>query len=73
MAVLIVLRAVRDKSLRPLAVDVGACLPGLAACAVLLAWIMPPGGVAFLIQQNWMSTPGTYFMKTYGTNSPGDQ
>ena len=66
LALLVVLRALRDKSLRRLMLDVAAVLPGVAACAWLLLWIMPPGGLEFLIQQNWMSFPGTYFMRTYG-------
>jgi hypothetical protein len=66
LAVLIVLRALQSRSLRLLLRDLGACLPGVAVCGLLLAWIMPAGGMEFLIQQNWMSTPGTYFMKTYG-------
>ncbi len=66
LAVLIILRWIQARSLRSLALDLAACLPGAAACGLLLAWTMPPGGMDFLIQQNWMSTPGTYFMKTYG-------
>ncbi len=66
LGLLVALRALRDKSLCRLMLDVAAILPGVAVCAGLLVWIMPPGGLEFLIQQNWMSFPGTYFMKTYG-------
>jgi hypothetical protein len=66
LAVLVLLRALRDRSPRSLALDLAACLPGAIACGLVLVWIMPPGGLEFLVQQNWMSFPGTYFMRTYG-------
>jgi hypothetical protein len=46
--------------------DVLAMAPGLAICALVLRWMISIGGTEFITQENIMSWPTSYFMKTYG-------
>ena len=40
--------------------------PALLICAVVIAWMVSIGGVAFITQENFMSWPTSYFMQKYG-------
>lgn len=66
VGVLILGRGLQTRSLRQLVKDVFATLPSVAACASVIAWMISLGGWDFFIQENQMSLPSTYFMKTYG-------
>lgn len=54
------------RSPRMLARDVASILPGLAACGVVLRWMLSIAGMEFITQENIQSWPSSYFMKTYG-------
>ena len=43
-----------------------AVIPSLVICAVVIAWMISIGGVAFITQENFMSWPTSYFMRQYG-------
>jgi hypothetical protein len=66
MALLIAARWYRERSWRAAAKDMAVCLPGIAVCAVVLNWMISLGGVEFLTQENIMSWPTSFFMRTYG-------
>jgi hypothetical protein len=46
--------------------DVGALLPGVAVCAVVIVWMVSLEGVVFITQENIASWPTSYFMKHFG-------
>jgi hypothetical protein len=41
-------------------------MPALVICAAVSGWLISIGGVAFITQENFMSWPTSYFMRTYG-------
>ena len=51
---------------RLIASDVAAILPGMALCGVVIRWMVSIAGAEFITQENIMSWPSSYFMKTYG-------
>jgi hypothetical protein len=66
VALLIAVRGLRDRSVRRGMRDLAALLPGVVLCAVVAGWMVSLRGAGFLTQENLMSWPGSYFMKTYG-------
>jgi hypothetical protein len=62
----IVFRALKGKSLRRSLVDGLAILPSVALCIVVIHWMVSIRGIEFITQENIMSWPTSYFMKTYG-------
>ena len=66
VALLIVARWLRDRSWKRAGTDFALCLPGVAVCAAVLYWMISLGGVEFLTQENIMSWPTSFFMRTYG-------
>jgi hypothetical protein len=66
LALLIAARAFRRRSWKSAVKDIAACLPGVVACGLVIAWMISLRGANFLTQENLMSWPGTYFMRTYG-------
>jgi hypothetical protein len=66
LALLIGVRWYRTRSWKAAAKDIAVCLPGMAICAVVLLWMISLGGVQFLTQENIMSWPTSFFMRTYG-------
>jgi hypothetical protein len=63
---LIAARSFQQRSWKSALRDVALCLPGVAVCAIVILWMISLGGAQFLTQENLMSWPGTYFMRTYG-------
>ena len=53
-------------SWKPMVQGIAASLPGLAACALVIRWMIGIRGVEFITQENIVTWPTTYFMKTYG-------
>ncbi len=51
---------------KPLAVGAAASLPGAAVCALVIRWMVSIAGPEFITQENIMSWPTSYFMRTYG-------
>lgn len=66
LALLIAARWFRQRSWKTAAKDIAVCLPGIAACAAVVLWMISLGGVQFLTQENIMSWPTSFFMRTYG-------
>jgi hypothetical protein len=66
LALLIAARGLQQPSWKSVAQDVGACLPGVVACGTVVTWMISLRGAEFLTQENLMSWPGTFFMRTYG-------
>lgn len=66
IVVLIAGRYFQTKSFGRLATDILAVVPGIAACLATIAWMISLRGANFLVQENLMSLPSTYFMQRYG-------
>jgi hypothetical protein len=66
LALLVILRRIKTGSSRRVAADVAALLPGCLLSASVIYWMISLRGAEFLVQQNLMSWPTSYFMKTYG-------
>ena len=63
---LLLVRWLQQRSARLLATDVGATLPGIVGSAVVIRWMISIGGAEFLTQENLITWPTSYFMKTFG-------
>lgn len=66
LAVLQVGLILKQRSWRTAMGNLLAVTPGLVICAVVIAWMISIGGVAFITQENFMSWPTSYFMRQYG-------
>jgi hypothetical protein len=66
LGLLIAARARMQRSWSFAARDVLAILPGIAACLVIIGWMVSLSGVEFITQENIVSWPTSYFMQTYG-------
>jgi hypothetical protein len=63
---LLLVRWLQQKSAKLLAMDVAATFPGIVGCAVVIRWMISLGGAEFLTQENLITWPTSYFMKTFG-------
>lgn len=63
---LIAARSLRQRSTRCLRADLLSILPGVIACGLVIGWMVSIRGVAFITQENILSWPTSFFMKTYG-------
>jgi hypothetical protein len=66
LGMLIAVRAVRQRSWKTALRDLISTLPGLLLCAVIIYWMVSIRGTEFITQENFMSWPTSYFIKTYG-------
>ena len=66
LAFLIAARTFTGRSWRLFTWDVAAIFPGVAVCGLVIRWMVSIAGVEFITQENLMSWPTAYFMKTYG-------
>ena len=66
LGLLIIVRSYSRRSWRLLARDIGLALPGVVICIIVIAWMISIGGVQFMTQENIVSWPTSYFMKTFG-------
>src|ERR1017187_4701563 len=66
LGLLIAVRCLLQRSWKLLTRDVLAILPGIAICVFVIRWMVSIAGVEFITQENIMSWPTSYFMKTYG-------
>jgi hypothetical protein len=66
LALLVAVRSFLRRSWRLLARDILAILPGITICGLVVRWMVSIAGVEFITQENFMSWPTSYFMKTYG-------
>jgi len=63
---LVAVRGFSQRSWGRIARDVLAILPGVVSCALVILWMVSIGGVEFITQENLVSWPTSYFMRTYG-------
>ncbi len=56
----------RSRSGKSLLRDLVAVLPGILVCLIVIGWMISLRGADFITQENIMSWPTSYFMRTYG-------
>jgi hypothetical protein len=66
LMLLIAIRGLQQRSWKSILSDVVVVLPGVAICGLVIGWMVSIAGVDFITQENIMSWPTSYFMKTYG-------
>lgn len=66
LLVLIAARCIQQHSWKRIGRDFLAILPGATVCGLVAAWMISIRGVEFITQENIISWPTTYYMKTYG-------
>jgi hypothetical protein len=66
LALLTAARALKSRSWQLFAMDTAAILPGVVVCGLVVRWMVSIAGVEFITQENIVSWPTAYFMKTYG-------
>ena len=66
LALVILVRLLAQRSWRNAAVDVLAVLPGASVCTLVARWMISLKDVRFITEENIVSWPGTFYMKTFG-------
>jgi hypothetical protein len=66
LVLLIAARSIQRRSWKTIPLDLAAILPGILLCSLVIRWMISIAGVDFILQENFMSWPTSYFMKTYG-------
>jgi hypothetical protein len=66
LLVVLAARAFQHRSAKRFFYDFLAVLPGIVISALVIGWMISLRGVAFITQENIMSWPTAYFMRTYG-------
>jgi hypothetical protein len=66
LALLILARGLQQRSWKSILRDSISILPGMLICAMVIRWMVSIAGVDFILQENFMSWPTSYFLKTYG-------
>ena len=66
LLLLIAFRSFLARSWRSITTDLVAILPGVVICGLVIYWMVSIAGVEFITQENIVSWPTSFFMKTYG-------
>ena len=66
LILLLAMRGLKRRSWSCLAGDVLAIVPGMVVCGVVIGWMVSIRGVNFILKENYLSWPTSYFMKVYG-------
>jgi hypothetical protein len=66
LLLLIAARSFQRRTWKSIPIDLAAILPGVLICALVIRWMISIAGVDFILKENFMSWPTSYFMKTYG-------
>ncbi len=66
LMLLIAARSFRQRCWKSIPRDLIAILPGALICVAVIGWMISIAGVDFILQENFMSWPTSYFMRTYG-------
>jgi hypothetical protein len=66
LLLLIAARSFQRRTWKSIPIDLAAIFPGVLICALVIHWLISIAGVDFILQENFMSWPTSYFMKTYG-------
>jgi hypothetical protein len=67
LMLLIALRGLSQRSWGSVARDLLSISPGVLSCVLVIWWMVSIGGFEFITQENILSWPTSYFMKTYGS------
>jgi hypothetical protein len=59
-------RGYQHRSFKPIRRDLLLFLPGVIICVLVIRWMISIAGLNFILQENFMSWPTSYFMKVYG-------
>jgi len=66
LCLVVVATAIVQRSWRVVATSFVAAIQGLVGCALVTRWMISIAGASFITQENIMSWPTHYFMRTYG-------
>lgn len=66
IACALVVRSIRERSLRGLGVGVCACIPGAALWLGIYGWYVHAGGASFFLGENLSILPDSHFVKHFG-------
>ena len=66
LVLLIAARSIQRRTWKSVPKDLAAIVPGVLLCIAVIRWMISIAGVDFILQENFMSWPTSYFMKTYG-------
>jgi hypothetical protein len=66
LMLLIAVRGLQQRSWKGALKDAALILPGVAACGLVIGWMVSIAGIDFITQENILSWPTSYFMKKYG-------
>ena len=66
LCLIVVTSAIVQRSWKVVLTSTIATLPGLVACAIVIRWMVSIAGASFITQENILSWPTNYFMRTYG-------
>jgi hypothetical protein len=66
LLLLIAARSFQRRTWKSIPRDLLAILPGMLICGAMVRWMFSIAGIDFILQENFMSWPTSYFMKTYG-------
>ncbi|PYU72685.1 MAG: hypothetical protein DMG49_07340, partial [Acidobacteria bacterium] len=69
LALLIVLRMLVQRSWKKMALDLVSALPGAVGCILVARWMISIKDVKFITDENIVSWPGTFYMRTFGKRS----
>jgi hypothetical protein len=67
LVLLIAMRGLAQHSWLSVARDTLMILPGVLSCVLVVWWMVSIGGFEFITQENILSWPTSYFMKTFGS------
>src|SRR5207253_10141364 len=63
------LRMLVQRSWKKMALDLVSALPGAVGCILVARWMISIKDVKFITDENIVSWPGTFYMRTYGKRS----
>jgi hypothetical protein len=63
---IVITSAIVQRSWKVVVTSLIAALPGMVVCALVIRWMFSIAGASFITQENIMSWPTHYFMRTYG-------
>src|SRR4029077_12180435 len=66
LAVLIVARFIMQRFWKNMAIDVASVSARALACILVARWMISLRGLRFITEENIVSWPGTYYMRTFG-------
>ena len=68
LMLLMALRTFQQRSWKGTLKDLLTIAPGVAACVLVVIWMVSIAGIGFITQENIINWPTSYFMKTYGSS-----